>query len=215
MDNIDLAIPPPVQTRDGPVSTLHRVHADPSGRHVIVTTTTGDNFYVFVGALPAGSSTSTGRRAKPLARLKGAVIDAVSWSPSATSSSAASFSTREILLGTATGQILETTLLDPTLAETSSFSLPVPGRSGAPERYVKHLHTLAERQSITGLRCETWGKRAAIIATTKTRIYQFIGTLSGRREEEGGMLEPMFQHYTSGEVQPSVFQLFIILRECC
>lgn len=204
-----------MQSRDGPVSTLHRLHADPSGRHVIISTTTGDNFYVFVGSLPAGLPASASRRAKPLGRLKGAVIDAVSWSPSATSSSSVSFSTREILLGTATGQVLETTLLDPALADSSSFSLPVPGRSSAPERYVKHLHTLAERQAITGLRCETWGKRAAVIVTTKTRIYQFIGSLNGRREEEGGVLEPMFQHYSSGEVQPSTCYGASALRDCC
>jgi hypothetical protein len=203
VENIDLAIPPPVDTRDGIVSTLHRVLVDPTGRHVLVSTTTGDNFYVFIGTLPAGGAPTSGRRAKPLSRLKGAIIESVSWSPSSTSSSSASFSTREILLGTSTGQILETTLLDPALAESSSFSIPVPGRSGAPERYVKHLFTLPERQAITGLKCETWGKRAAIIVTTQTRIYQFVGSLSGRREEEGGMLEAVFQPYVSGTAQPS------------
>lgn len=171
VENIDLPSPPPVTTRDGVVSSLHRVHVDPTGRHVVISTTNGDNFYVFIGTLPTGGAPTSGRRAKPLARLKGAIIESVSWTPSSTSASSASFSTREILLGTANGQILETTLLDPSLAESSSFSIPVPGRSGAPERYVKLLYTLPERQGITGLKCETWGKRATIIATTKTRIY--------------------------------------------
>lgn len=209
VEYIDLPLPPPLESRKtGLVSSIHAVHVDPTGRHVVVSTTGGDNFYIFIGATATPHlqpSSNSSRRVKPLTRLKGAVINAISWSSSSSSSSAASFSTREILLGTATGQILETTLLDPTLAETSAFSLPVPGRSGSVERYVKLLYTLPDRQAITGLRCETWGKRAAVIATTQTRIYQFIGSLSGRREEDGGMLGTLFQPYTSGEVQPSSF----------
>ena len=202
VDTIDLALPPPTLSRDGALTTLlHKVHVDPTGRHVIVSTTAGDNFYAFLGTLPSGSGTSLTRRAKPLSKLKGVVIEAVSWSPS---SSAASFSTREILLGTRTGQILETVLVDATLAESSSFSISVPGRSGATERYVKLLYTIPERQTISGIRCDVWGRRAAIIVTTKTRIYQFIGSMSGRRgEEDGGMLEAAFQPYLSGDVQPS------------
>lgn len=211
VEYIDLPLPPPLESRKtGLVSSIHAVHVDPTGRHVVVSTTGGDNFYIFIGATATPHlqpSSNSSRRVKPLTRLKGAVINAISWSSSSSSSSAASFSTREILLGTATGQILETTLLDPTLAETSAFSLPVPGRSGSVERYVKLLYTLPDRQAITGLRCETWGKRAAVIATTQTRIYQFIGSLSGRREEDGGMLGTLFQPYTSGEVQPKSLEL--------
>lgn len=212
VENIDLPIPPPVNTRDGIVTALHRVHIDPTGRHAIISTTNGDNFYVFIGTLPVGGAPSSGRRARPLARLKGALIESVSWNPSSSPASSASFSTREILLGTHSGQILETTLLDPALAESSSFSIPVPGRSGAPERYVKLLFTLPERQPISGLKCETWGKKAAIIVTTQSRIYQFVGSISGRKEEDGGMLEIAFAPYISGEVQPSELLRIIFQR---
>lgn len=201
VNNIDLPIPPPSMTRQGPVSTLHAVHLDPTGRHVIVSTSTGENYYVYIGPAPPNTTTQHICKPRPLSRIKGALIDSVAW---ATSSSSHSLSTREILLGTATGQILETTLIDPALAESSSFSLPVPGRAPTPERYVKLLHTLSERQAISGLRYEVWGKRAAIIVTTKTRIYQFVGTLNGtRKEEEGSALEPVFQLYGVGDVQPS------------
>lgn len=203
VENIELPLPLPVMTREGVVSALYRVHVDPTGRHVLISTTAGDNFYVYIGAMAIGGAHSSARKAKPIARLRGVVVEAVSWSPSAVTTSSASFSTKEILLGTTTGQILETTLVDPSLTESSSFSIPVPGRSGAPERYVKHLFTLSERVAITGIKCETWGKRTAIIVTTKTRIYQFVGSLSGKREEEGGMLEATFQLYSSGNVQPS------------
>ncbi|SCV68374.1 BQ2448_495 [Microbotryum intermedium] len=226
VDTIDLPIPPPtVSPSDGSTSTkLHRVHVDPTGRHVLVSTTTGDNFYVYVGALPVGSSSSnTSRKVKALQRLRGAIIESVSWSSAASTSGSSStwqsnnsnavlstFSTRDILLGTASGQILETCLLDPTLSESTSFSLPVPGRSGNSERYVKNLFTLADRQAVTGLRRESWGKRAVVIATTRTRIYQFVGTLSERRstdEEGGGVLEAVMALYSSGAAQPKSLEL--------
>lgn len=210
VENIDLPIPPPANTRDGIVTSLHRVHVDPSGRHALISTTNGDNFSVFIGTLPVGGTPSSGRRARPLARLKGALIESVSWNPSSSPASSASFSTREILLGTHSGQIIETTLIDPTLAESSSFSIPVPGRSGAPERYFKLLYTLPERQAISGLRFETWGKRSAVIVTTQSRIYQFVGNLKKRKEEDGGMLEATFAPYNSGEVQPSESRIYTI-----
>lgn len=144
-----------------------------------------------------------------LGRLKGAVIESVAWAGAgAQAGSAGAFSTREILLGTVTGQILETNLLDPTLAESSAFSLPVPGNR-AVERYVKLLYTLPERQAISGLRLETWGKRAAVVATTASRCHQFIGTLPGRKDkdDDGSLLEPVFAPYTSGEAQPKSLEL--------
>ncbi len=174
---------------------------------MLVSTTAGDNWYYYAGTLPAGvNSSAQARKPKHLTRLKGAVIESVGWSNASAGPSAAAFSTREILLGTLTGQVLETTLLDPALAESSAFSLPVPGNR-AVERYVKLLHTLPERQPISGLRFETWGKRAAVVATTPSRIYQFVGTLGGRKEEDGSLLEPAFQPYASGDAQPKSLEL--------
>lgn len=205
VEHIELSIPPPTLARDGSLqSTLSRVFVDPTGRHVIVSTATGDNSYAYIGSLPPGSA-STSRKARPLNRLKGAVLEAVSWNPAA-STSTSSFATKEILLGTRNGQIIETVLLDPSLSESSAFSINVPGRSGSTEKYVKLLYTVAERQAVTGLRGETWGKRVAVIVTTQTRIYQFIASLSGGRrgdEDAAGMFEQVFQPYLSGEVQPS------------
>ncbi|GAA5878842.1 hypothetical protein JCM1840_000732 [Sporobolomyces johnsonii] len=204
VENLDLPVPPPTSSRSGVTTILHRVHVDPTGRHVIVSTTSGENYYLYVGPLPTGlPSSSSARRAKPLNRLKGAIVEAVAWAPP---SSSPSFSTREILLGTATGQILETSFTDPALAESSTFSIPVPGRSG-PERYVKQLFVLPERQAITGLRYETWGKRAAVVATTQSRIHQLVGSLNGRKDEDHGMLEAALHPYMSGEARPKTLEL--------
>ena len=174
---------------------------------MLISTTTGDNYYWFAGTLPQGAASSAqARKPKQLNRLKGAVIESVAWSSAPAGPSSVTFSTREILLGTLTGQVLETTLLDPALAESSSFSLPVPGNR-AVERYVKLLYTLPEREPISGLRCETWGKRAAVVATTASRIYQFIGTLGGRKEDDSSLLEPALQPYASGDAQPKSLEL--------
>ncbi|GAA5958403.1 hypothetical protein JCM3765_007864 [Sporobolomyces pararoseus] len=212
VDKYELPLQPPSLTREGIATTLHKVHVDPTGRHVLVSTTTGDNSYLYIGALPPGlPSSAAAKKAKPLNRLKGAIIDSISWAPSPSSSSSSSsnsFSTREILLGTASGQILETSLVDPSLSESSSFSIPVPGRSG-PERYVKQLYVLPERQTITGLRYEIWGKRVAVIATTESRIVQLVGSLqsSGRKDEDGGILEAALHPYASNQARPKTLEL--------
>ncbi|KAM0793369.1 hypothetical protein ACM66B_000824 [Microbotryomycetes sp. NB124-2] len=190
---------------------LYKVHADPTGRHVIVSFASGDNFYLFVGPPPPGA-TANARKPKPLSRLRGAAIDSVAWCSSQPTTSSPSsgpstnpLSTREILLGARTGQIIETCILDPTLSESSAFSIP--GRSNNPERYVKVLYSLPERQAVTGLKYETWNKRAVVIATTNTRIYQFAGGLASRREEDAPLLDALFQPFSAGNAQPKTLDL--------
>lgn len=48
-----------------------------------------------------------------------------------------------------------------------------------------------------------------VIMTTKTRIYQFVGSLSNKRNDEGGMLDAIMQPYISGEAQPSTLTFSI------
>ncbi|GAA5891146.1 hypothetical protein JCM6882_006439 [Rhodosporidiobolus microsporus] len=223
VETISLPLPPHSSSAPSssqpPPPRLHALHVDPLGRHALVSTTTGENFYLFVGALPASSA----RKAKPLPRLKGAIIDSVAWAPSSGPSSSISsssttssspFATKDLLLGTSTGQLLSTSLLDaallPDAQQQSAFSLPVPGaRTGGVEKYVKQLLTLPVREGIVGVRYETWpaaggeargagggGGRGrgqkkvnvAVAAATRTRVYQFVGTVAvaaQRKGEEG------------------------------
>ncbi|KAK4055290.1 tethering complex subunit [Microbotryomycetes sp. JL201] len=218
VETIDLPVPHVATHGNAPNSTsiptsaqLHKVHSDPTGRHVIISFASGDNFYVFVGPTPAGA-TANARKPKPLSRIKGAAIESVAWCSSQPTTNSASsgpstnpLSTREILLGTRSGQIIETCILDSTLSESSAFAIP--GRSNNPERYVKVLFSLPERQGVTGLRYETWSKRAVAIATTSTRIYQFAGGLSSRRDEDAPLLESLFQPFSSGNAQPKTLDL--------
>ncbi|GAA5972280.1 hypothetical protein JCM11641_002389 [Rhodosporidiobolus odoratus] len=237
VETIDLPWPAPsassASSASSPPRTLHAVHVSPSCLHCLVSTTSGENYYLFLGSLASLPHPSTSafpshpRRPKPLPRLKGALIDSVAWSPSPPSSSNP-YGTRDLLLGTSSGQILETSLLDPTLAssaEPSGFSLPVsvsgPGRSGGVERYVKQLFTLPVREGLVGLKYEVWnagqgsgprGKRVAVVAATKTRVYQFVGTAAGgeRRkgeEAEGAWLEEVMRPYRDGEVRPKTLEL--------
>ncbi|KAK4050478.1 tethering complex subunit [Microbotryomycetes sp. JL221] len=231
---IDLEKPEQVETIDLPAPTssanagntdssrsqsspaqLYKIHADPTGRHVIVSFSNGDNVYLFVGQLPPGA-TSAARKPKPLSRLKGATIESVAWSaasPSSQTSSASSsgpstnpLSTKEIVLGTRSGQLIETVILDPTLSESSAFSIP--GRSSNVERYVKLLYTLPERHAITGVRYEIWSpRRAAVIATTRSRILQFAGTVATRREEDAPLLDTFFLPYANGDAQAKSLEL--------
>ncbi|GAA6046606.1 hypothetical protein JCM3770_006235 [Rhodotorula araucariae] len=192
-----------------PPPSLHKVHVDPSGRHALVSTASGDNFYVFLGTLPTSvPSASSSRRAKPLARLKGAIINAVAWSTSSSLPTSTSFSTGGILLGTSTGQLLETSLLDPLLDPSAGgFSLPVPGRTSV-ERYVKQLYTLPERQGVVGLRYESWGKRHAVVVATATRVYQFVGEAGAKvKDEDAAVLEAVMHPYVSGDARPKTLEL--------
>ncbi|KAK9459030.1 Pep3/Vps18/deep orange family-domain-containing protein [Lipomyces oligophaga] len=66
---------------------------DPSGSHLLVTTSTAENFYI----------SSRSPRAKQLSRVKGSVITSVGWNPTEPTSS-----TKEILIGTSDGKIIET-----------------------------------------------------------------------------------------------------------
>ncbi|KAM0756677.1 hypothetical protein T439DRAFT_341664 [Meredithblackwellia eburnea MCA 4105] len=223
VETIDLFIPPPtLPVNSGynqkPSTTLHKVHVDPTGRHCLVTTTTGDNYYLYIGVLPPSPSPSSQqppqRRPKILQKLKGAIIDSVSWSTSSGTSSSASFATRDMLLGTATGQVIETSLLDPTLVEASSFSLPLGAGRAAPEKYVRLLYTLAERTPISGIKAEQWGKRGVVIISTGTRIYQLVGVAgsagsgqSKKEENDVCVWEKLFEPYSSGDVQPKSLEL--------
>ena len=132
------------------------------------------------------------RKAKTLNKMKGVVINVVAWNrtpPSATS-------TREILIGSNKGIIYETEI--------------EPGEQGffrEREKYFKQVYNLSKEsvQPVTGLQLEEFpGARSAagetkyfVIATTPTRIYQFVGVVSAG---EVPVFAPFFANY---EINPS------------
>jgi hypothetical protein len=74
------------------VGVIRRLFLDPSASHLIITTTLAENYYLHTQS----------RTPKALSRLKGVVIESISWNPSQPTAS-----TREILVGASDGNVYE------------------------------------------------------------------------------------------------------------
>ncbi|KAI9322126.1 Pep3/Vps18/deep orange family-domain-containing protein [Dichotomocladium elegans] len=180
---------------DGKIS---KIFFDPTGRHLIITTDHGENFYLY----------EKWRRAKQLSKFKGVTITSIAWNKQATLTDP---STREILIGTKNGLIYET-CLEP----TDEFFR-------REEKYFKQVYSIHEStMPITGLYLEQFpvnNRKYFAMATTPTRIYQFVGyvgptTSNGSRSSPGfgetddraekAMFEAMFAKY---DVNPGFQEL--------
>ncbi|KAI0375319.1 hypothetical protein BV20DRAFT_1032567 [Pilatotrama ljubarskyi] len=162
---------------------IHKLFLDPSGRHLLVTSLQGENWYFYRGW----------KKPKQLKGFK-MVIESVAWNKAALLSSSHSTSTREILVGARNGTIYEA-VLD---AEEDFFK--------SQERYLQPVYTLPERHPVTGLKYDMFPpvdpKWALVLATTPTRIYEFVGK-PARRSEEGGRVFTAF----FGETAPKIVEL--------
>jgi hypothetical protein len=218
----EILLPPQPRLRNAPPSDPslmgpHKMFADPSGKHLVLTTRNGDNFYWISGW----------KRARILPRLKGIIIESIAWHQTgeashrggkplrrgqSNSAPSSVISTGEILIGTQSGDIFETMLVTQNNqdAEEGDFLDRLARRTGpsVPEvdRYLKHLFRHPERQPITGISSETFKtgppSRAAVIVTTSTRIYEFVGDLGKGRSDynsnEGeDLYEKLFAPYRS------------------
>ena len=132
---------------------------DPSASHLIITTTLGENYYLHTQS----------KQPKPLARLKGVVIESIAWNPSLPTAS-----TREILLGAGDGNVYEA-YIEP----NSEFYR-------SQERYLKILYKASEGP-VSGLWVDTLPERSdmrRIIVATPLRLLHFVGRV-GRPGSEG------------------------------
>ena len=164
---------------------IYKMFFDPSGRHLLVTSTQGETWYIYVPS----------KKPKHLKSWK-MVIESVAWNRSAllASSQGASTSSREILIGAKSGTIYEA-LLDG--AEDLFKST---------DRYLQPVFSMPEKQPITGLRFDMFPpldpKKALVVATTPTRIYQFVGAPE-RKGDEGKVFTSLFASYR--DATPSMF----------
>jgi hypothetical protein len=113
---------------------------DPTASHLIITTAMAENYYLH----------SQSKTPKNLSRLKGVAITSVAWSPSQPTAS-----TREILIGSADGNIYET------------FIDPQPDFYRREEKYVKNIFK-SKDGPIEGLwvdKVEQNGARRVLVAT--------------------------------------------------
>jgi hypothetical protein len=156
--------------------TIYKLFIDPSGRHIVVTSTQGQNWYLY----------RTWKKPRLLKSFK-MVIESIAWNKAALLSTSTSTSTREILVGARNGTIYEA-VLD---AEEDFFK--------SQERYLQSVFTLPERHPITGLRFDFFPpseqRKALIVVTTPTRIYQFIGAPDRKSEEGGKVFSSLFGSY--------------------
>lgn len=189
---IRVEIPKPqLNSKDGPAesrqetSRIQSLFADPSGRHLVVTLTTLETYYISTANLP---SITTAQPRKPrLLRLRHPV-SSIAW-PSRLPSTSTNGTVPpvECLIGGPNGTI-STLSLPP---QDDIFNLKSVSLSKSLEKDHTALFTLPEPAPITGLAYGYWktgtqesGKRAQasgerrvwVVATTPERMYDFYGT---------------------------------------
>lgn len=148
LDDI-LDIPRPVGDK------IHNIFLDPSGKHLLVSMTSGELFYGFYGKQTLWSCTK---------QIKCNTVESVAWNVTKQSD----INTKEILIGTSLGTIYETKLNPSSDKQLVAYS--------------KILCSLDKPESITGLVFfQENGDpklRTVVIVATPTRIYQFFGKLN-------------------------------------
>jgi vacuolar protein sorting-associated protein 18 len=156
--------------------TIHKLFLDPSGRHLLITSTQGENWYLYRGW----------KKPRQLKSFK-MVIESVAWNKSVLLSSSQATSTREMLIGGRNGVIWEA-VLD---AEEDFFK--------PQDRHLNTLFTLPERHPVTGIKFDfyppTDPKKVLVIVTTTSRIYQFVGSPDKRLEDGGRIFASLFASY--------------------
>ncbi|KAF8213189.1 Pep3/Vps18/deep orange family-domain-containing protein [Mycena galopus ATCC 62051] len=135
--------------------TIYKIFMDPSGRHIIITSTQGENWYFYRGS----------KKPRQLQSFR-MVIESVAWNKAALLSGSYAMSTREMLIAGQNGVVYEA-LID---AEENFFK--------SPDRSLQTMLTLRERHPITGIKFDFFPPsnpgKALVILTTDTRIYQFV-----------------------------------------
>ena len=169
--------------------SIHKIFLDPSGRHLVVTSHQGENWYLYRGW----------KKPRPLKSFNKLVIESIAWNKVALLSSSHSLSTKEFLFGTRNGGIFEA-VLD---AGEDLFK--------SQERYLQLLFSLPEKAPVTGIKFELFPpadqKHTLVIVTTPSRIYQFTGTPDRRSDDGGRLFSSMFALYrdTAPSESPNYF----------
>lgn len=217
--NIDLPKPTPEKgsqrAKESPV--ISQLFADPTARHLLVSTSSGDTFYL---PISPGNAAIQSRRPRPL-RLRQS-ITAAGWSPISGvtvdangegtgqgKGDAVTPPSTDVLLGTANGQILSL-LLPPQDDIFKSVSI---GMSKPVERDLQMVYTLPDQQPVAGIGFGFWPadgsssdrhqkggkkgaeKRAWAVITTKERLYEVQGNVSTTTAggKTGGWAEELFK----------------------
>ena len=174
-----IQIPIPRKTNE---FTIHKLFLDPSGRHLIVSSPQGENWYLY----------KSWKKPRLLKGFK-MIIESIAWNKAALLGASRSTSTREMLIGARNGTLYEA-VLD---AEEDFFK--------SQERFLQPVFTLPERHPVTGIKFDFYppmdAKKVLVIVTTPSRIYQFVGTPDRRSDDGSRTFAPIFASYR--ETAPS------------
>ncbi|WVQ94630.1 hypothetical protein IAU59_001710 [Kwoniella sp. CBS 9459] len=227
---IDLPRPAPEkgstnpQTKDVPV--INNLFVDPTARHLLITTNSGDTFYL---PISPGNAAVQSRRPRPL-RLLRQTVTAVGWSPISGSASEVGGSgedkapaktdaitppATDVLLGTTTGQILSL----PLPPQDDIFKSVSIGMSKSGEKDLQTVYSLPDQQPVTGIGFGFWStessgisqgrskkgvsaadKKAWVVITTKERMYEVQGSVTTTTVggKTGGWAEEVFKPIREG-----------------
>ncbi|KAJ3194065.1 hypothetical protein HK101_003570 [Irineochytrium annulatum] len=148
---------------------------DPSARHLIISTESGDSYYLY----------KKWKKPKHLTKFRGVLIESIAWGRPRNSND---FSTGTLLIGSKQGHIFEAEL-----QPTEDFFKKE-------EKYFKQVHSIVEDDMpITGIFYEAFPgstRRYIVLVTTPDRLYQFIGNCS-ENSSEAGMFGDLFRNYDS------------------
>lgn len=205
---VDLPRPAPEKGNATPiVPVIQKLYIDPSARHLLITTDTGDTFYL---PISPGNAAIQSRRPRPL-RLR-AAISSVAWSPfsgptadttggpdgAAAKQDAITPPATDVLLGTTTGQILSLPLPpQDDIFKSVSISMSKPL-----ERDLQVVYSVTDQQPITDVAFGFWsevekkGRRKAwVVITTKERVYEVQGNVTSTSTggKSGGWAEELFK----------------------
>lgn len=147
-------------------SIVRRLFLDPTASHLIISTTSGENYYLHTQS----------RQPKPLSRLKNVTIDAVAWNPSQPTAS-----TREILIGSPDGNVYETYIE----SSTEFYRRE--------EKYLKLIHKT--EGPVTGLWIEEVPDRSdyrRVLIAANGRLLFFVGRIGAGHGGSSSIFTKLF-----------------------
>uniref|UniRef100_A0A060T7U8 ARAD1C30690p n=1 Tax=Blastobotrys adeninivorans TaxID=409370 RepID=A0A060T7U8_BLAAD len=155
---IDLDHPEVVDDFDLPkkskeTGSIERIFLDPTGSHLIISTTIGDNYILHYQS----------SKPKQLGRLKGLNVTSIAWSPEEHSRS-----TGAILLGCSNGAVYES-MIEPS---NEYFKRE--------DRYARQVWSAPDGEAITGLYAFHGSGERHVIASSSSKIWHWRGKIANR-----------------------------------
>jgi vacuolar protein sorting-associated protein 18 len=163
-----------LQKKQGENKKISKIFLDIHGDHLLVNTEAGETFYFSGRNIRAG-------RGRPVSRLNNVHIESVAWSTDATASS-----TKEILIGTRDGSILETYL------EISDY---IPNA-----RYLRQLRNVGS--TVIGLHVEKSGELRDVFVASRSGLSVYSGRITRKPGADiSSIYTTFFDEANSGQFQ--------------